>query len=99
MATRLPPRSVGEGHWVRCAESCGNAGIAAEREAIELPATLAGAPACVEFRDVRLSYHAGRGFLGLRRSRFDAVKAQTIARCGYNDYATVESQWELVRPG
>jgi flavin reductase (DIM6/NTAB) family NADH-FMN oxidoreductase RutF len=30
--------------------------------------------------------------------RFDAVKAQTIARCGYNDYATVESQWELARP-
>jgi flavin reductase (DIM6/NTAB) family NADH-FMN oxidoreductase RutF len=30
--------------------------------------------------------------------RFDAVKAQTIARCGYNDYATVESQWELLRP-
>jgi flavin reductase (DIM6/NTAB) family NADH-FMN oxidoreductase RutF len=30
--------------------------------------------------------------------RFDTVKAQTIARCGYNDYATVESQWELARP-
>ncbi len=31
--------------------------------------------------------------------RFDAVKAQTIARCGYQDYATVTEQWELVRPG
>lgn len=31
--------------------------------------------------------------------RFDAVKARTIARCGYNDYATVNEQWELVRPG
>jgi flavin reductase (DIM6/NTAB) family NADH-FMN oxidoreductase RutF len=31
--------------------------------------------------------------------RFDAVKAQTIARCGYNDYATVEALWELTRPG
>ncbi len=31
--------------------------------------------------------------------RFDAVKAQTIARCGYNDYATLDTQWELVRPG
>jgi flavin reductase (DIM6/NTAB) family NADH-FMN oxidoreductase RutF len=30
--------------------------------------------------------------------RFDVVKAQTIARCGYNDYATVEAQWELMRP-
>ena len=30
--------------------------------------------------------------------RFDAVKARTIARCGYNDYATVNEQWELVRP-
>ena len=35
----------------------------------------------------------------ITNGRFDAVKAQTIARCGYNDYATVESQWELVRPG
>jgi len=31
--------------------------------------------------------------------RFDAVKAQTIARCGYQDYATVTEQWELARPG
>ncbi|WP_210191745.1 MULTISPECIES: flavin reductase family protein [Rhodomicrobium] len=35
----------------------------------------------------------------LRDGRFDAVKAQTIARCGYNDYATVAEQWELTRPG
>jgi flavin reductase (DIM6/NTAB) family NADH-FMN oxidoreductase RutF len=34
----------------------------------------------------------------IRDGRFDAVKAQTIARCGYNDYATVSAQWELVRP-
>jgi flavin reductase (DIM6/NTAB) family NADH-FMN oxidoreductase RutF len=34
----------------------------------------------------------------IRDGRFDAVKAQTIARCGYNDYATVSQQWELVRP-
>ncbi len=34
----------------------------------------------------------------IRDGRFDAVKAQTIARCGYNDYATVDEQWELVRP-
>lgn len=34
----------------------------------------------------------------LRDGRFDAVKAQTIARCGYNDYATVGEQWELTRP-
>jgi flavin reductase (DIM6/NTAB) family NADH-FMN oxidoreductase RutF len=35
----------------------------------------------------------------LTDGRFDAVKARTIARCGYNDYATVNEQWELVRPG
>jgi flavin reductase (DIM6/NTAB) family NADH-FMN oxidoreductase RutF len=35
----------------------------------------------------------------ITNGRFDPVKAQTIARCGYNDYATVENQWELVRPG
>ena len=34
----------------------------------------------------------------ITNGRFDVVKAQTIARCGYNDYATVESQWELLRP-
>jgi flavin reductase (DIM6/NTAB) family NADH-FMN oxidoreductase RutF len=35
----------------------------------------------------------------ITNGRFDAVKAQTIARCGYNDYATVERQWEMIRPG
>jgi flavin reductase (DIM6/NTAB) family NADH-FMN oxidoreductase RutF len=35
----------------------------------------------------------------IQNGRFDAVKAQTIARCGYNDYATLDEQWELVRPG
>lgn len=34
----------------------------------------------------------------IRDGRFDAVKAQTIARCGYNDYATLDEQWQLVRP-
>jgi flavin reductase (DIM6/NTAB) family NADH-FMN oxidoreductase RutF len=34
----------------------------------------------------------------IRNGRFDPVLAQTIARCGYNDYATVDGQWELVRP-
>ena len=34
----------------------------------------------------------------INNGRFDAVKAQTIARCGYNDYATLDEQWELVRP-
>jgi len=35
----------------------------------------------------------------IRDGRFDAVAAQTIARCGYSDYATVNEQWELARPG
>ena len=34
--------------------------------------------ASVDFENVRLSYHAARGFLGLRRSRFDAVKSATF---------------------
>jgi flavin reductase (DIM6/NTAB) family NADH-FMN oxidoreductase RutF len=34
----------------------------------------------------------------IRDGRFDAVMAQSIARCGYNDYATVDAQWELARP-
>ena len=77
--TRLPPRSVGEGHWVRCAEACGKADIAAARS-LQLDGRRRGltdAPA-VAFENVRLSYHAARGFLGLRRSRFDAVKSATF---------------------
>lgn len=30
--------------------------------------------------------------------RFDAVRAQTIARCGYRDYALVSELFELLRP-
>jgi peptide/nickel transport system ATP-binding protein len=74
VATRLPPRAVGEGHWVRCAERCETAGKAHAGDLIAFPAGLAAAPATVAFENVRLSYHASRGFLGLQRSRFDAVK-------------------------
>ncbi len=35
----------------------------------------------------------------IRDGRFDTAKAQPIARCGYNDYATVESVWEIPRAG
>jgi len=31
--------------------------------------------------------------------RFDMAKARTIARCGYMDYAVVESLFEMIRPG
>lgn len=31
--------------------------------------------------------------------RFDTVKAQTISRGGYRDFATVENVWEMLRPG
>lgn len=31
----------------------------------------------------------------IRDGRFDTAKAQPIARCGYKDYATVESVWEI----
>lgn len=34
----------------------------------------------------------------IREGRFDAVKAQTIARCGYRDYALVDELFELLRP-
>jgi peptide/nickel transport system ATP-binding protein len=78
-ATRLPPRMVGEGHWVRCAERCEAAANAGEGDVINLPAGCAEAPASVAFEKVRLSYHASRGFLGLRRSRFDAVKSATFS--------------------
>ncbi|WP_420392278.1 flavin reductase family protein [Acuticoccus sp.] len=30
--------------------------------------------------------------------RFDAQRAQAIARCGYNNYATADTLWELGRP-
>ncbi len=77
-ATRLPPRLVGAGHWVRCAERCEAAVKADAGELIVLPAGFADAPASVVFDKVRLSYHAGRGLLGLRRSRFDAVKSASF---------------------
>ncbi|MBX2804876.1 MAG: flavin reductase family protein [Hyphomicrobiales bacterium] len=35
----------------------------------------------------------------ISNGRFDTAKAQPIARCGYNDYATVETVWEISRPG
>ncbi|MFN3349905.1 dipeptide ABC transporter ATP-binding protein [Pseudorhodoplanes sp.] len=72
--TRLPSRSVGPGHWVRCAAACARAGAEGVGEAIGFDSVAAEAPAAVSFENVRLSYHASRGFLGLRRSRFDAVK-------------------------
>ena len=75
--TRLPPRVVGAGHWVRCAEACGKVDLAAGLPA-EAPGTGTGRRSAVDFENVRLSYHAGRGFLGLRRSRFDAVKRATF---------------------
>ncbi len=77
-ATRLPPRVVGEGHWVRCAERCSAGVEAGAGAAITVPAGLADAPGVVAFDAVRLSYHASRGFLGLQRSRFDAVKSATF---------------------
>ena len=77
MATRLPARAVGEGHWVRCAERCQAAGDAPVGDLIKLPDAASTIPA-VSFDRVRLSYHASRGFLGLRRSRFDAVKQATF---------------------
>jgi peptide/nickel transport system ATP-binding protein len=78
IATRLPPRDVGNGHWVRCAARCEAAGNAAAGDPITLPAGFAETPVSVAFENVRLSYHASRGFLGLQRSRFDAVKAATF---------------------
>lgn len=35
----------------------------------------------------------------VRDGRFDMAKARTIARCGYMDYAVVESLFEMIRPG
>lgn len=34
----------------------------------------------------------------IRDGRFDTARAQPIARCGYNDYATVDDVWEIPRP-
>jgi flavin reductase (DIM6/NTAB) family NADH-FMN oxidoreductase RutF len=34
----------------------------------------------------------------INEGRFDTAKAQPIARCGYNDYATVNEVWEIPRP-
>jgi peptide/nickel transport system ATP-binding protein len=77
--SRLPPREVGAGHWVRCAEHCAAPARAQASATIELPAASAlGDRASVEFRNVTLSYDASRGLLGWRRARFDAVKSATF---------------------
>lgn len=34
----------------------------------------------------------------VRDGRFDAQRAQIIGRCGYRDYTTAETLWELDRP-
>lgn len=34
----------------------------------------------------------------IRDGRFDTVAAQSLARCGYRDYAVVERVFELLRP-
>lgn len=34
----------------------------------------------------------------VREGRFDAQRAQIIGRCGYRDYTTAETLWELDRP-
>lgn len=77
--TRLPQRPVGEGHWVRCSEQCAAGAALAEGALLPPPAidTAAKEPA-VAFDNVRLSYHAARGFLGLKTSQFDAVKDATF---------------------
>jgi dipeptide transport system ATP-binding protein len=77
--TRLPPRDVDAGHWVRCAANCAAPARAQAGAAIELPvASALSDRARVDFRNVSLSYNASRGFLGWRRSRFDAVKSATF---------------------
>lgn len=78
--TRLPPRAIGMGHWVRCSERCSAGGSVEAGAILTLPVVddTNGKPA-VAFEKVRLSYQASRGFLGLRRSRFDAVKSATFS--------------------
>ena len=77
-STRLRPREVGAGHWVRCSDACGRPDPAAADIALDVPQS-GSAEAAVEFRNVRLSYNASRGFLGLRQSTFDAVKSASFS--------------------
>ena len=75
----LPPRNVGNGHWVRCAESCAAALRVVSDAVIELPSPPpVNEKTSVAFENVRLSYPASRGFLGLRHSHFDAVKSASF---------------------
>ena len=63
--TRLPPRDVGAGHWVRCVENCAAPARAQAGAAIELPvASALSDRARVDFKNVSLTYNASRGFLG-----------------------------------
>jgi peptide/nickel transport system ATP-binding protein len=79
-ATRLPPREIAEGHWVRCAERCSAGGAMEAGALLDMPHPdkVCGNSA-VAFGNVRLSYRSSRGFLGLRRATFDAVKSATFS--------------------
>jgi peptide/nickel transport system ATP-binding protein len=79
-ATRLPPREIAAGHWVRCAERCSAGGAMEAGALLDMPQSdKVCENSAVAFGNVRLSYRSSRGFLGLRRATFDAVKSATFS--------------------
>lgn len=77
---RMPPREIADAHWVRCAERCSAGGSVVAGALLEAPHPgKGGGNPAVAFSNVRLSYRSSRGFLGLRRAWFDAVKSATFS--------------------
>lgn len=70
---------VSDKHWARCGKSCQtHGGLEAGKPMPPPLSTADAAPAVLSFKDVRLTYHASRGFFGLRQTSFDAVKPTSL---------------------
>lgn len=75
----LERRFIGHNHWTRCGDTCGHFEFASgavlpTETVVDKPQE---APA-VEFQNVRLQYQARRGFLGLQKTSFDAVRSASF---------------------
>lgn len=80
VSATLQRRFVEEGHWTRCGDACGGFEFASgEPLLIETMGINEREAPAVEFKNVRLQYKARRGFLGLRKSSFDAVRSASFA--------------------
>ncbi|MDH7799537.1 MULTISPECIES: ABC transporter ATP-binding protein [unclassified Beijerinckia] len=78
VSARLERRFVSENHWTRCGDTCGDFEFASGAPILVEPLAASAQKPAVEFQNVRLEYKARRGFLGLRKTSFDAVRSASF---------------------